>query len=319
MGWRPPRVLRKLPGMDPAQTLVVVNSGSRSGSAAPPDVVQALSAAGVAVGELRATGDPEQIASAVKEAIAAGVRQVIVGGGDGTLSLVAGLLAGTEVALGVVPLGTGNDFARNLHIPRELEAACRVVAAGRVISVPIGVANGRPFLNALSFGVSSAVTRRLTPELKRSAGPLAYPVAAAAEAFDPKPFRLSMRADDEQHEGDALQVVVGNGRYHGAGTLVAPEASLQDALLDVYVVGAPAGPEEDGLAARSANAWTLARVGMLLRRGRHLEHEEVRHYQCVRATFSCDPPQQMNADGELVGDTPLSCEVRPGALRVLAP
>jgi YegS/Rv2252/BmrU family lipid kinase len=301
------------------QTLVVVNPGSRSGSSAPDDLVRALADAGVAVGGLRATSEPEEIASAVKEAVAQGVARVIVGGGDGTLSLIAGLLAGRDVVLGVLPLGTGNDFARNLHIPRNVEAACRVIAGGRERSVPLGFANGRVFLNAVSFGISSAVTRRLTPELKRQAGPMAYPVAAAAEAIAPKAFRLVMDADCAQLETDALQVVVGNGRYHGAGTMVAPDATLGDAQLDVYVVDAAAAPGEEGVAARAGNAWTLARVGLLLRRGRHLEHDRVRHYRCTRASFTCDPPQEVNADGELTGETPVSCEVRPSALRVLVP
>lgn len=315
--------------MDRAETLVIVNSGSRSGSEAPPDLARALERVGVAVGALRATGDPDEIVSAVRDALSRGARRVIVGGGDGTVSLVAGLLADGgagdpiaargEVVLGILPLGTGNDFARNLHIPRDLDGACRIIAAGRVRAVPLGVANGRVFLNALSFGISSAVTRRLTPDLKKRAGPLAYPVAAAAEGLAPKPFRVAMEIDRERVESGALQVVVGNGRYHGAGTVVAPDATLGDAQLDVYVVESAAAPEDEGVAARAANVVRLARVGMLLRRGRHLEHEGVRHFRCTRARFECDPPQEVNADGELVGETPLACEVMPTALRVLVP
>jgi YegS/Rv2252/BmrU family lipid kinase len=305
--------------MPRAEGLVVINAGSRAGAEASADVARSLADAGVTAGAVRATSDPDELRRIVEEGLSQGVRRVIVGGGDGTISLVAGLLAGRDVVLGVLPLGTGNDFARNVHLPRDLEGASRVIAGGRVRAVPLGVANGRVFLNALSFGVSSAVTRRLTPELKRRAGPFAYPVAAAAEAIAPKPFRLHLEAEEERLETDALQVVVGNGRYHGAGTMVAPDATLGDALLDVYVVGAAAGPDEDGVAAQAGNVLRLARVGMLLRRGRHLEHEGVRHLRCSRAAFTCDPPQEVNVDGEILGDTPLSVEVRPGALRVLVP
>jgi YegS/Rv2252/BmrU family lipid kinase len=270
--------------------------------------------------EIRATSDPQALGDAVRDALAHGVRRVIAGGGDGTVSLVAQILAGRgDVTLGVLPLGTGNDFARNLHLPRDLERAARVVAAGRERAVPVGVANGRVFLNALSFGISSAVTHRLTSELKRRAGMLAYPVAAAAEALSPKPFRVAVESDGGSFETDALQVVVGNGRYHGAGTLVAPDAVLHDAELDVYVVGAAAGPEDEGMAARAGNAWTLARVGLLLRRGRHLEHERVRRLRCTQARLTCDPVQEVDADGELCGTTPLTCSVRARALRVLVP
>ena len=183
----------------------------------------------------------------------------------------------------MLPLGTGNDFARNLRIPRALDAACAVIAAGAERTVTIGMANGRVFLNALSFGLTSRISRRLTPELKRRAGRLAYPLAAAGESIAPEPFRLVIHEPDTGRELDALQVVVGNGRFHGGGTLVAPQATIDDDRLDVYVIAAAAG--DTSAVDRAKNAWVLARVGLLLQRGSHLEHPSVLHLRCreVRA------------------------------------
>ena len=166
---------------------------------------------------------------------------MIVGGGDGSLSAAARVLAGTGAVLGVLPLGTANDFARTLRIPTDLAAASRVIARGRVRRIDLGWTGRHAFLNAASVGASSELTRRLDDRLKRRAGKLAYPVAGAAAAAQP-PFRVRIGVDGRTEELDALQVVVGNGRYHGGGRLVAPDARVDDHLLDVYVLVASSTP-----------------------------------------------------------------------------
>jgi diacylglycerol kinase (ATP) len=298
-------------------TVLVVNGRARAGADAASAARAALAAHGVAVHETRIVGQPADLEDALARILARRPSRLLVGGGDGTVSAVANLLAGTEVALGVLPLGTGNDFARNLRIPRALDAACAVIAAGAERTVTVGMANGRVFLNALSFGLSSRISRRLTPELKRRAGRLAYPLAAAGESIAPEPFRLVIHEPDTGRELDALQVVVGNGRFHGGGTLVAPQATIDDDRLDVYVIAAAAG--ETSAADRAKNAWVLARVGLLLQRGSHLEHPSVLHLRCREVVIEAAPAQEVNADGELVGTTPVACRAAPGLLRVLAP
>jgi YegS/Rv2252/BmrU family lipid kinase len=295
--------------------VLVVNGAAREGEEAA-EVRAALAAHGVRLDEVRLVSGPERLLDELRAALERRPARLLVGGGDGTLSAAANLVAGTGVALGVLPLGTGNDFARNLRLPRVLDAACAVIAAGATRRVTVGVANGRVFLNALSFGVSAAIAKRLTPELKRRAGPAAYPIAAAGEALAPEPFRLTLDAPEGRRTLDALQVVVGNGRFHGGGTLVAPAATIDDDRLDLYAVEA-AGAE--GGADRWRNAWTLARVGMLLRRGRHLAHPGVVHLRCREVVLDAAPAQEVNADGEILGTTPVACRVAPGLLTVIAP
>jgi YegS/Rv2252/BmrU family lipid kinase len=295
----------------------VVNAAARQGEESAARARKALHARGVELDDVQIVPEPERLPEVLRAAVARRPARLLVGGGDGTISLTAGLLAGTEIALGVLPLGTGNDFARNLRLPRELEAACDVVAAGETRAVAVAVANGRVFLNALSLGVSAAIARRLTPELKRRVGPLAYPVAAAGEALAPEPFRVTLDLPGDRRALDALQVVVGNGRFHGGGTLVAPGATIDDDLLDVYVVEA-AGASAAGVD-RARNAFRLARLGLLLARGRHLEHAGVLHLRCRELVLDAEPAQEVNADGELLGRTPVRCEISPRRLRVLAP
>jgi YegS/Rv2252/BmrU family lipid kinase len=298
-------------------TWLVVNAAARVGGEAADRAEAELRRRGLGVDVRRVVEEPQALQAALAEAVAARPERLLVGGGDGTLSAAANAVADREVVLGVLPLGTGNDFARSLRIPRELEAACAVAAAGAVRRVTAGLANGRVFLNAVSIGVSTEVARRLSPELKRRTGPLAYPLAAGAAALACEPFRLRLEADGERREVDALQVVIGNGRYHGGGTLVAPGATLDDDRLDAWVMAAAAPGE--GAVEQARNAWLLARIGLLLRRGRHLEHPGVAHRRCREIAIEATPAQEVNADGELLGETPLRCRIAPGLLRVLAP
>ena len=205
------------------------------------------------------------------------MRRFLIGGGDGTLNGAIQFLLGRDVTLGVLPLGTGNDFARSLGIAPTLEAACDVIAAGYTARVDVGLANGRPFLNAVSLGLASAIARRLTPELKRRAGKLAYPVAAVAELWEHQPFHVRMTTDRGEMELDVLQLVVGNGRYHGAGNVVTPESRIDDRRLDAYTIAAPSsesGREGTGLG-HMQDVSTLARIALSLRRGEHVSHPAV--------------------------------------------
>lgn len=298
------------------RTVLVVNAAARRGADLFEEAREALARCRVPLAAAHATEDPGELRRLVRAEVRRGARRVLVGGGDGTLSAAAGILAGTGVALGVVPLGTANDFARSLRIPADLSRACRVVARGHVRDVDVAFAGRRAFLNAASVGASSAAARSVSPGLKRAAGALAYPVAGAAAVAAP-PFRVRLELDRAVHQGWALQVVIGNGRYHGGGRLVTPRARPDDGALDVYVLAA-ADPDARG-AGRLRNAATLAAYALLLVRGRHLEHGRVVHARAARVTLRTEPPLELDVDGELAGRTPATFHVERGALRVLAP
>ncbi|NMO17991.1 lipid kinase [Pyxidicoccus fallax] len=301
--------------------MLVVNTRSRSGREAFDTARATLAERGVPLAECYALSRTERLQHVLDRMAQLGARRILLGGGDGTLSCGVGQLLGRDVTLGVLPLGTGNDFARSLGIPPDIEAACDVIARGYTARVDVGLANGRPFLNAASLGLATAIAKRLTKRLKQRAGKLAYPVAAAAEVKDLQSFRVRLKADDQELELDALQLVVGNGRYHGAGNIVAPDAQLDDRRLHVYAITAPSaasGREGTGL----GHLWdlaTLARVALSLRSGDHQEHPAVTSLRAARLFVEADPVQEVNADGELIGHTPMRFEVAPAALRVYAP
>ncbi len=303
-------------------TALFVNTGARHGLESFEQVRSVLRSLGVPLTFAAALDDPEVLIRQVRAAVEAGVRRIVVGGGDGTLSAAAGELAGTDVQFGVIPLGTGNDFARSVGIPVDLESACRVIVEGHERLVDLGTSDGRSFLNAASVGLSSAITRRLSANLKRRLGRGAFAVSAATEAVSHRPFRAILEIDGVPHTFDVHQVVVANGRYHGGGQLVSPEASPDDRRLDVYVIESSQNAEtveEEPARARVHDLWTLFRVGFLLIRGRHLEHPAVTHFRARKVRLDADPAQEVDVDGELLGETPVEFGVRPAALRVLAP
>jgi diacylglycerol kinase (ATP) len=295
---------------DPAvrHVAVVVNTASRTGAGALRLVESALRRAGVEEVDLHLAEGGAQLPGALAEAVGAEPDLVLVGGGDGTIGCAASVLAHTRTTLGVLPLGTANDFARTLDIPSALPAAVDTLLAGKVVDVDLGRVNGSVFLNVASLGLSVGVTRRLTPGLKRRLGRLAYPAATLAAYRHHRPFAARLELDDGSalELADLMQVAVGNGRHYGGGLTVSPTASIDDHLLDVYAI-------EKG---RLRDHVSVAR---LLRSGHLIEHDRVHHLTTRRLRVVTDEPLDVNLDGELAAMTPATFEVDRNALHVVVP
>lgn len=286
---------------------VVVNTASRSGARALPYLEQELGGHAGEVVVHRAHGGGD-LAAALDAALGGSPDLLVVGGGDGTVGCAAERVAHTGTALGVLPLGTANDFARTLGIPTAVPAAVRTLLDGQVVDVDLGRVDGRVYLNVASIGLSVAVTRRLTPGLKRRLGRFAYPVATLAAYRSHRPFAATLELADgtSLRLTDLLQVAVGNGRHYGGGLTVSPTASIDDHLLDVYAV-------ERG---RLRDHVSVARV---LRTGHLVEHERVHHLTARRLRLVTDEPQEVNLDGEIAATTPATFEVDRNALHVVVP
>ncbi|MGI5865050.1 MAG: diacylglycerol kinase family protein [Myxococcales bacterium] len=210
--------------------------------------------------------------------------------------------------LSVLPLGTGNDFARSLGVPSRLVEACAVVAQGKLAQVDLGRAGERYFINAASIGGTSEMTvsLRQRPRRKKGLGRLAYPTVALGKALAKRAFTVALDTDGARLTLRALEVVVGNGRYHCAGLIIAPEASLQDHVLDLYAI---LSGHEPGQAWR--DLLVLARVARKLRAGRHVADPLVLHMRTPRVRLDADPDQVLDLDGELRGRTPVLLECVP--------
>ena len=302
-------------------TVLLVNTAARQGAETFDRARMYLTALDVPLVEAKAVDAPEQLPLLVHAAVRAGAKRIVVAGGDGTLSAAANELWQHDVVMGVLPVGTCNDFARSLELPVSLEEACRVAAGEVTRRVDVALAGKRAFLNAAGVGLPTAVTRRLSDDLKRKLGRGAFAVAAATEAVTHKPFRAELRTPNGVQQVEAHVVVVGNGRYHGGGQLLAPEATHDDHQLDVYVIRSsqPFGAMEPDGTERLRDLWNMVQVAVKLRRGTHLDHDAVLHLRTPSLTLVTDPPQHVDLDGEPWGQTPTHFEVQPGALEVLVP
>ncbi len=288
---------------------VVINAGSRRG-AAHELAVETMRRAGVPISAVHHVRSGGELAATLDRVLAEGHDLLVVGGGDGTVSYAAGRVAGSDVMLGVLPLGTANDFARTLEIPNNLAEACAAVADGKVVDIDLGRANGEPFLNVASVGLSVAVTEALSPRLKRYLGPLAYGVATLRSYARHKPFRARLAFPDGDHEPmeleNLLQVAVGNGRHYGGGNTVSPTAGIDDNTLDIYAI--LAGPLREHVS-----------IARFLKDGSFIEHDRVHHLTSRRVRLVTEQPLPVNLDGEIATTTPTDFTVQRNAVHVVVP
>lgn len=232
---------------------------------------------------------------------------VLVGGGDGTLSFCANLLAGSETAMGTLPLGTGNTFARSIGLPLALEEAAAALAEGRVEAVDVGSVNGRVFLNSVTLGLSAKIADSVDSAAKSRWGLLAWPVVGLPIAFGHRPLSLKIVAPGHLLQVRTHQLVVSNGRYIAGPLAATPGATVQDACLRVFTLG--------GSRRRS-----LLRATLQWLRGRHTISPDTEYFAATHLRIdSPRRPVKANVDGELCEQTPLEFEVVPRALRLIVP
>lgn len=235
-----------------------------------------------------------------------GADVAIAAGGDGTVRYLAGALRHIDRPLGVIPLGTANDFARTLGLAGDPLGAAEAIVGGRRARIDLGVANGEPYLNVASFGLSAAVTNRLDGETKRLWGPMSYARGGIDVLIRRHVFDVTVTVDGERHRLRAIQVGVANGRFQGGGAVVHPDARIDDGTLDVYVVEERPLPQ-------------LLLMALSVKARGHRWWQSVHFFSGRTVTVETIAPHEVSVDGELITTTPLRCEVLPGALDVFVP
>ena len=247
-----------------------------------------------------------------RTALRKGGELIVAAGGDGTLNeVINGIQENAgDARVGLVPLGTGNDFARTLGIPTDLDAAIEVLRAGETRAIDLVRVTSdavRYFLNVSAGGFSGLVDEKLTPEMKQAWGPLAYLRSAAAALPELRAYRTTVAFDNSDSLTlDLYNVVVANGRFVAGGTLIAPEAAIDDGLLDVILIHKRSAPELALLAAQVAL-------------GSHLSSDAIVFRRAAKLTVNSKPGMWFNVDGELVGNEPARFEILPRALRFVVP
>lgn len=245
----------------------------------------------------------EEAIEAAQGARADGYHGIIAAGGDGTVALIADQLLGSDVALGILPMGSVMNMARMVGVPRDLEGAARLIAAGHIRNMDIGVHDGEPFYEAASVGMNAAIFKQVQ---QADEGDYRGLVRAIFTAFRYRPARMEIRLDRGTLHTRALMVTVSNGPYTGAGFTVAPDAHLDDGLFDVNVF-------------RHFSKLDLIRHFVSIAFGRRAYSPLVRIYRSARVRIAGSRPLPARADSRDLGTTPVEFEVRGGALRVFAP
>src|SRR3712207_3330354 len=181
---------------------LIVNTRSRTGERTFFQALDRLQDLGVTLGPTYAVRDPVRLPETVRDVLDGGseYRLLILGGGDGSVSSVVDFLAHHDVILGLLPLGTANDFARTLGIPSNVEGACQTIASGKIVDVDLGLAGDNYYVNVASVGLGVEATRALSPWMKKSVGPLAYPAAAIKAFLKHEPFSARLTFPDGDQE-----------------------------------------------------------------------------------------------------------------------
>ena len=248
--------------------------------------------------------DAEEAGVLARGAVAGGVEGLVVVGGDGMVHLAAQVLAGTDVPLGVIPAGTGNDVARYLSLPqRDPAGAADRVIAGRRRTIDLARSGERYYVTVLAAGFDAVVNERAN-HMTWPAGQMRYNLATLAELRTFRPLRYRLELDGVEHRLEAMLVAVGNGPSFGGGLRIAEGADLADGLLDVVVIG------------------PMSRAGLVrtyprLFRGTHTTHPRFTRHRVRRVTIASEGITGY-ADGERFGPLPLTIDCAPGALKVYA-
>ncbi|WP_327636756.1 YegS/Rv2252/BmrU family lipid kinase [Kribbella sp. NBC_00482] len=284
---------------------LVVNptSGRGRGARIAPAVRERLAAAGLTV-DVHTTTCAEDVGRIAAEVVASGADAVALIGGDGTIHLGAQVLANTGMPFGVIPAGTGNDFARGLGVPlKDPAAAADLVVAGRTRTIDLAVAKDEFITTVVAGGFDSLVNKRANA-MSWPKGNARYTVATFIELRTFKPLEYVVTVDDEVIETKAMLVAVGTGPTYGGGLQICAGAELDDGQLDVTII-------------QPVSRLTLLQMFPKLSKGTHVGHPAVRTLRGTSVRIE-SPGITAYGDGEVLGPLPVDIGIAPGALTVFA-
>ena len=288
--------------------LVVVNRSAGRTPAGPGQVREALAAWGVDY-EMVVPSTPTESRQALRDGAGRGLTHFALVGGDGTVNLAVnellGLGLGELPTIGVLPSGTGCDLLRTFALPQELGAAARHLSTEDTYDIDVVTLEGawglRYFVNVAQVGVGAAAAET-APRITRRMGAARYPLAFAARLPRFPRARVKVTTERRTHEADALAVIMANAQYFAGGWNVAPRATLMDGVIDIQVISA-------------SKSQAPALVPKVIR-GTHLADPTVRRFTAAEFLIETEPMWPLEADGDLVGNTPVAGRVIPAAIRL---
>jgi diacylglycerol kinase (ATP) len=252
------------------------------------------------------TLDPAAAVQIAERSVAAHDSMVVAAGGDQTVSSVAAILSGTKTALGILPCGTANSIARSIGIDTDLEAAVSTLLESHYISMDTFLADGKPYLGSISYGLDSVVPRPGKINRPRILNALRYPYRMAKEVkeFVPKPLRVIV--DGTVIQCQPLMVTVSNGEYAGSGVKAVPGSKVTDGLLSVCVIEGDKDQFVRKVIPDILSSSHKGKPGVTILSGKSV-------------IIDADEPVSMRVDGLMRNSRHIEAEVLPGTLKVAAP
>jgi len=285
---------------------LIVNpvAGRGRGAKVAEQVHRILSARGVAH-ELCYSATPEEPTSLTQAAVHERCPCVVAIGGDGLVHQVANVLVGADTTLGIIPAGTGNDFARGLRLPIDIESAVQVIVDGVDQQVDVGQANERYFFSIAVLGLAAEVNRRAN-RFKRFRVNALYTAVTVASVFLDHPIKFTIQYDGQTRHCYSWLIAIGNTWSSARGMALVPAARPDDGMLDACIVNGMGKIEL---------LYTFPRVFA----GRHIYSTGIDTLRGREITISAESPCALFADGEYVGPLPMTLRAVPQALRVRMP
>lgn len=281
--------------------LVILNPAARGEKAGGlVERIEQLTAGAV----IRLTTGPAEARAMAAEAVAQGFTTVVAAGGDGTINEVVNGIAESDVALGLLPIGTMNVFAAEIGLPTNSLRKCwEIILAGHFRSVDLPCANGHYFVQLGGIGLDAQVVQETSWDFRRDFGPLSY-VISAAQIAGRRPPRLVVEADGGEKQGSF--VLIGNGRFYGGPFVIFKNARIDDGLLDVLIF-------------KNLGYLDIVRYLHGIIFGTHIHLPDVEYFQTRTATIRSEDDVPVEVDGELIGKLPVRFGFAPHRLKVLAP
>ncbi|HZQ81249.1 MAG TPA: diacylglycerol kinase family protein [Gaiellaceae bacterium] len=300
----------------PTDVVFLVNPASDNGSTGKrwPELARRASALGLE-GETRFSERPGHLIELARAAVDDGATLVVAVGGDGTLNEVVNGIAQRDVDLATIPLGTGMDFVRTYGIPTRFDDAVRVALDGTPRTIDAGRVHyrtwaGEPaerwYANVGSVGMSGAVAQRANSMSKALGGKATFFYALTRVFLEWQNTEVTVTLDGAERRGRMHDVIVANGRWHGGGMKLAPDAEPDDGVFEVVLIG-------------DVSKVDFLTTAPKIYKGTHVHHPKVEVLRSPRVQVDAPATLPIELDGEQVGTTPVTFEVVSGALRIRTP
>lgn len=288
-----------------SKTLVILNPAAKGEKAlAFRERIRNLCQSHETECEVRMTSGRGNARHIAEEAVKEGFSTIVAAGGDGTINEVVNGIAGSDVALGLLPVGTMNVFAAELGLPNDVQKCWKIIAEGATKVVDLALANEQFFVQLAGVGLDAQVVEETSWEFKKNFGPLSYLISASQIAARKPPRILIEGEDGVEREGSF--VLVGNGRFYGGPFVMFKDARADDGKLDIVIF-------------KNLSHLDMIRYMQGILFGTHMDLHDVEYFQTTKATVRSDERVPVEVDGELAGETPVTFQIAPHRLRVLVP